>query len=59
MELEQREFYEEQINKYKETRPLYKQLSKFLNKILNNLVKGYSSEFIITRRVCFGSIRWA
>lgn len=51
MELEQREFFEEQINKYKEIRPLYKQFSKILRKVLNNLVKGCSSEFIIEERV--------
>ena len=50
MELEQREFYEEQINRYKELRPLYKQYTKILKEILMNLVSGCSSEFIIEGR---------
>ena len=50
MELKQREFYEEQINRYKELRPLYKQCTKILKEILMNLVSGCSSEFIIEGR---------
>ena len=51
MELEQREVYEEQINKYKKLRPIYKEFSKILKQILKNLVRGTSSEFIIQDRV--------
>jgi ppGpp synthetase/RelA/SpoT-type nucleotidyltranferase len=51
MELEQRELYEDQISKYKEIRPLYKEFSKILKQILKNLVSGSSSEFIIQDRV--------
>ncbi len=51
MELEQRELYEEQINKYKKLRPLYKEFRKLLTQILKNLVRGTSSEFIIQDRV--------
>lgn len=50
MELEKREFYEEQINRYKELRPLYKQYTKILKEILMNLISGCSSEFIIEGR---------
>ena len=51
MEVEQREVYEEQINKYKKLRPLYKEFSKILKQILKNLARGTSSEFIIQDRV--------
>jgi len=51
MELERQELYEEQIKKYKELRPLYKEFHKYLKKILKNIVRGYSSEFIIQGRV--------
>ena len=51
MELEQREVYKEQINKYKKQRPIYKEFSKILKQILKNLVRGTSSEFIIQDRV--------
>ncbi|MFX1411903.1 MAG: tetratricopeptide repeat protein, partial [Promethearchaeota archaeon] len=51
MEIEQRKSYEQQINKYKELRPRYKQFSKVIEKVISNLVKGCSSEFIIQKRV--------
>ncbi|TET59078.1 MAG: tetratricopeptide repeat protein [Promethearchaeota archaeon] len=51
MELEQRELYEKQINRYKELRPLYKEFSKVIETIIENLVQGCSSEFIIQNRV--------
>lgn len=51
MELEKRKLYKEQINRYKELRPLYKEFHKYMKKILKNIVRGYSSEFIIQGRV--------
>lgn len=51
MELEQRQLYEKQINKFKELRPLYKKYCEILEKIFRNLIKGRSSEFIIQCRV--------
>jgi len=51
MELEQREFYEKQINRYKELRPIYENYSKVIMTIIENLVQGCSSEFIIQNRV--------
>jgi ppGpp synthetase/RelA/SpoT-type nucleotidyltranferase len=51
MEIEQRKFYEEQINRYKELRPLYEDYSKIIETIIENLVQGCSSEYIIQNRV--------
>jgi len=51
MELEQRQFYKQQINKFKELRPLYKKYCEILEKILSNLIKGRSSEYLIQSRV--------
>jgi len=51
MELEQRQFYKQQINKFKELRPLYKNYCEILEKILSNLIKGRSSEYLIQSRV--------
>jgi len=51
MELEQRQFYEQQINKFKELRPLFKKYCDILEKILSNLIKGRSSEYLIQSRV--------
>ncbi len=51
MEIEQRKFYEEQINRYKELRPLYEEYSKIIDTILENIVQGCSSEHIIQNRV--------
>ncbi|MBY8985301.1 MAG: tetratricopeptide repeat protein [Candidatus Lokiarchaeota archaeon] len=51
MEIEQREVFEEQINKYRKLRPLYKQFSKILKQVIKNLIRGISSEFIIQDRV--------
>jgi len=51
MELEQRQFYKQQINKFKELRPLYKKYCEILENILSNLIKGRSSEYIIQSRV--------
>jgi hypothetical protein len=47
MELEQRQFYRQQINKFKELRPLYKKYCEIIEEILNNVIKGRSSEYII------------
>ena len=51
MELEKRDIFEEQINEYKKLRPLYKEFHKYMKKVLKNIVRGYSSEFIIQGRV--------
>ena len=51
MELEQRQFYKQQINKFKELRPLYKKYCEILEEILRNVIKGRSSEYIIQGRV--------
>ncbi|MFX1365952.1 MAG: hypothetical protein ACFFCE_08265 [Promethearchaeota archaeon] len=51
MEVEQRKFFEEQINRYKELRPLYEEYSKVIETILENIVQGCSSEYIIQNRV--------
>lgn len=51
MELEQRQFYRQQINKFKELRPLYKKYCEILEEILSNVIKGRSSEYIIQGRV--------
>ena len=51
MELEQRQFYKQQINKFKELRPLYKKYCEILEKILSNVIKGRSSEYIIQSRI--------
>jgi len=51
MELEQSQFYKQQINKFKELRPLYKKYCEILEEILSNVIKGRSSEYIIQGRV--------
>jgi len=51
MEVEQRQFYKQQINKFKELRPLYKKYCEIVEQILSNLIKGRSSEYIIQSRV--------
>jgi len=51
MEQEQIKFCEEQINYYKELLPQYEKYCKILKKLLKNLVRGCSSEFIIQARV--------
>ncbi len=51
MENEIRKFYEQYIDTYKKSRPLYKDLSKILRKIFKNLVKGCSTEFIIDHNI--------
>lgn len=47
MENEIRKYYEGFIEKYKKSRPLYKNFNKILKKIFKHLVKGCSTEFII------------
>ncbi len=51
MEIEQRKFYEAQINRYKELRPFYEDYSKIIVTIVENIVQGCSSEHIIQNRV--------
>ena len=51
MDIEQRKIYEEQINRYKELRPFYEKYSKVIEIIIENLVQGCSSEYIIQNRV--------